>query len=348
MTDLRSTLIEHDRRPPTSGDAPNNRSASVTTPSDANTEAKAAAWRGAFAELVLGAVCIAFAPIFVRLSELDPTATAVNRIVLALPLIWLWTMLEPADGMRAARRPMGWGAYLGFGVAGLFFAGDLACWHWSIQYTTVANATLLANFAPVFVTLAGFALFGERFSVRFVIGLALAMAGAVVLMGESLTISLDRLLGDTLGLVTAVFYAGYIVSIGRLRATYRYSTATIMLWSGIATAIALIVIAVVSGETLIAGTLYGWAVLCGLAWISHAGGQSLIAFALAHLPAALSSVTLLLQPAVAAVLAWLILAEPIGPWQAAGAAITLLGIALARTARFTKRPAREVSSTHGA
>ncbi|HSK38859.1 MAG TPA: EamA family transporter, partial [Arenibaculum sp.] len=63
---------------------------------------------------------------------------------------------------------------------------------------------------------------------------------------------------------------------------------------------------------------------------SHAGGQSLIAYALAHLPAAFSSVSLLLQPAAAAILAWALLGEALGPWQAAGAVIVLAGIFLAR------------------
>ncbi len=283
--------------------------------------------RIALAALLAGAIAIAFAPIFVRLSELGPTATAFHRLALALPALWLWRHWEG----RAARpivRPATRADYLGFGVAGLLFAGDLAFWHWSIRFTTVANATLLANFAPVFVTLAGFVLFGERFSRTFLTGMALALAGACVLMGRSVTLSLTHLGGDALGLVTAVFYAGYIVAVGRLRA--RFSTATIMAWSGLVTCLVLLPVAVISGESLIATSVSGWAVLVGLALVSHAGGQSLIAYALAHLPAAFSSVGLLLQPAVAAVLAWIILAEALGPWQALGAAVILVGIYLAR------------------
>ena len=74
----------------------------------------------------------------------------------------------------------------------------------------------------------------------------------------------------------------------------------------------------------------GWVVLIGLALVSHVGGQGLITFALAHLPAAFSSVGLLLQPAVAAALAWIILNEPVGMWQSLGGAIVLAGIILAR------------------
>ncbi len=289
--------------------------------------------RFAVAGLLCGAVAIAFAPIFVRLSELGPAATAFHRLLLALPVLWLWQHLAPAGGERR-RVPQGRGDYLGLLVCGLFFTGDLAFWHWSINYTSVANATLLANFAPVFVALAGWLFYRERFTRTFLIGMATALAGACVLMGQSFSLSVENLLGDTLGLITAIFYGGYIVSVGRLRA--RLTTPAIMAWSGLVTCAGLLPIALISGESLIAPTLHGWLVLFGLALISHAGGQSLIAYALAHLPAAFSSVSLLLQPAVAALLAWGILGEALGPVQGGGALLILAGIWLARRGSLRK------------
>lgn len=283
--------------------------------------------RIALIALLAGALGIAFSPIFVRLSELGPTATAFWRVGFAVPALYAWTRFERTDGPRS-RRPSTRSDYLRLTLVGLFFAGDLAFWHWSIKFTSVANATLLANFAPIFVAPVSWLLFKERFTRTFVLGLVLAIAGAVVLMGQSLHLSMDALFGDALGLVTAMFYGGYILAVGRLRS--EFSTATIMTWSGVVTALVLLPIALLSGESLIAGTAYGWAVLLGLALFSHAGGQSLIAYALAHLPASFSSVSLLLQPAAAAVLAWALLGEPLGPWQAVGAVIVLLGILLAR------------------
>ena len=277
--------------------------------------------------LLAGAFAIGFAPIFVRLSELGPTATAFHRLLLALPALWLWHALKARSG-SAVKLPVRRSDYAGLAVAGLFFAGDLGFWHWSITFTSVANATLLANFAPVFVAFAGFAFFGERFSRTFIFGMVAALAGACVLMGRSFTLSPMNLLGDGLGLVTAAFYAGYIVSVGRLRT--KFSTATIMAWSGLVTCVVLFPVAVLSGENLVPMTLYGWALLLGLALVSHAGGQSLIAYALAHLPAAFSSVSLLLQPAVAAVLAWVILDEALGPFQGLGAMMIFAGIYVAR------------------
>ena len=286
--------------------------------------------RIALIALLLGALGIAFAPIFVRLSDVGPVATGFWRMALATPVLALWMMSESRQltAGRASRRPSSLADYGRLSLAGLCFAGDLAVWHTSIRYTSVANATLLANFAPLFVAPVAWFLFKERITGRFVLGMLLALAGAVVLMGQSFQLSADHLFGDALGLLTAIFYAGYILSVGHLRA--EFSTATIMTWSGVITAAVLLPLGLYDGEAMLPASATGWLVLAGLALFSHAGGQSLIAYALAHLPASFSSVSLLLQPAAAAILAWILLDEPLGTLQAVGAAVILMGILLAR------------------
>jgi len=284
--------------------------------------------RGALAALVLGALGIALAPIFVRVSELGPTATAFWRLFLALPLLWLWMALSDRRAGTSSR-PAGRREALALVVSGLFFAGDLALWHWSIGLTTVANSTLLVNVAPVFVALGGWMLFQERFSAAFLLGMATAILGAVLLVGGSPELGSRQLLGDGLAVLAAVSYAGYILSVSRLRS--RFSTAAVMAYSSLVTCVALLPVALISGEALVATTAFGWATLLGIAFVSQVGGQGMIAYALAHLPAAFSSVALLLQPVAAALLAWVLLGEPVGLWQALGGAVVLAGIVLARS-----------------
>ena len=282
--------------------------------------------RGRFALVLLlaGAACIAFSPIFVRLSEAGPTATAFWRCALAVPALWLWFRWErPAREPTLSRSDR---SYLA--LAGVFFACDLGVWHLSIKYTSVANATLLANVAPLFVTLGGFLLFRERFTRLFLFGLALAMAGAGILMGDSLSLSPVTFRGDLLGVLTAVFYAGYILTVGRLRA--RLSTRTVVFWSTLASAILLWPAALASGEQILAASAMGWLNLLALALVSQVLGTGLIAYALAHLPAAFSSVGLLLQPVLAALLALVLFDEGLGLVQGLGALGVLAGIALAR------------------
>ena len=283
------------------------------------------AQRLAFPALLGGAVCIAFAPIFVRLSETGPIATAFYRMALSLPLLWAWMKFLPGS---AVRRPPSLGDYGVLVLAGVFFASDLAVWHWSIKLTAVANATLFANFAPVFVTLGSWWLFGERFTRTFLVSIGLGIAGAAILMGDSLNLHTQNFAGDVLGLTAAVFYGAYLLTVSRLRRSF--STAVIMTWSGAASAAILLPLAWVSGDVLFPVSAYGCVILLALALFSHAGGQSLIAHALAHLSAAFSSVSLLLQPVVASLLAWLLLAEPLRAWQGLGGLMVLAAIALAR------------------
>jgi len=285
--------------------------------------------RTAFAALLMGAVGIAFAPIFVRISETGPVATAFYRLFLALPVLWLW-MLAERGNPGTLRRPSTGRDFCQLGVAGLFFAADLGLWHWSIKLTSVANATLLANSAPIFVTIGARIFFGEKITGGFMTGLALALAGAAMVVGNSLRASLAHSAGDLVAIGAAVFYGGYQLCLKHLRRSF--STATIMAWTAVSACPALFVVALSSGETLLPTHAAGWTVLVALALVSQVGGQSLIAYAFAHLPASFSSVGLLLQPAVAALLAWIILQEPLGGLQIAGGFVILCGIAIANRA----------------
>ena len=286
----------------------------------------------ALAALVLGAVNIGLSPIFVRLADVGPVSSAFWRLALAAPLLLVWVRLGAARRRRAAGAhplpPAAPARPRMLLLCGVFFAADLGLWHWSITLTTVANATLLANLNAVFVTLGGFLLFGERVRGLFIIGLVLAFAGAAALMGASLEFAPQRLTGDLLGVATAVMYASYILSAKALRR--RYSAAEVTLYIATVTAAILLPIAIASGEQVLPASAAGWLPLAGLAVICQIMGQGFIIHALAHLPAAFSALTLLIQPVVAALVAWLLFAEALGALELAGAALVLAGIFLAR------------------
>jgi len=278
----------------------------------------------ALAALLVGATCIALSPIFVRLSEAGPTATAFWRVALAVPVFWLLVLVKPRG--RARRYAGKWPLLL---AAGFAFAGDLAFWHTSIQLTSVANSTLLANLASIFVTLAAWIFLRQRPSGVFLAGLAAALLGVALLVQASLGFSSSGLVGDALGVVTAMFYAGYILAVKGLRDRGE-TTLHLMAVTSTLTALFLLPVALASGEQMLPATAFGWWILLGLALVSHAAGQGLIAYALAHLPAAFSSVSLLFQPVMAALFAWALLGEGLVPLQIVGGIVVLAGIYLAR------------------
>ena len=274
--------------------------------------------------LFCGATFIALSPIWVRLADVGPTASAFWRVALAAPLLWAAAALAPRAAASAER---GRGALLL--LAGLAFAGDLVFWHWSIQFTSVANSTLLANLASIFVTLAAWLLWRQKPTGMFLLALALALAGVGMLVRTSLEFSPRALLGDALGVVTAMFYAWYLLTVKGLR-DRGAATLQLMAVTTTVTAAILLPLALASGEVMLPASARGWWILIGLAWVTHAAGQGLIAFALAHLPAAFSSVGLLSQPVMAAAFAWVLLGEPVVALQVAGGAVVLVGIYLAR------------------
>ena len=290
--------------------------------------------RIAIIAVFVGTITIACAPILVRLSEIGPTATAFHRFLLAIPLYWaiaaaLPRSSEPEDesggGNEKPRSVRDFGL---IAMAGVYLAADMGVWHYSIKLTTVANSTLLANVAPVFVVLGGWLLFRTRVTGTYLVGLALAMTGVFVLSQASLSLSRAHFVGDLLGVLTAFFYACYQMSVERLRK--RFSTLTIMVYAIPASAAVMLPFAVFSGETLAPPTLAGWAVLVALAAGPQVFGQGLIAWALKHLPVAFASVSLLVQPVTAALVAWALFGEHIGVQQAVGAVVVLSGILLAR------------------
>lgn len=277
--------------------------------------------------LVLGGVLLGGSPILVRVSHIGPIATAFWRLALALPpLVALFSRASHTGD--AGRIPETARDHLIAALPGIFLAGDLAAWHTSLHMTTVTNSTLLANMAPIVVTLASWLFLRQRITGSFIAALVLSIIGVVVLNGRASLGGGGHLRGDAVALGAACFYAGYFIMLGRARS--RFSTAVVMVWSTMAAAMCVLPMALVFEPAFVPHVLAGWLILLGLGWLVHAGGQGLIAFSLAWLPATFSSLTLLIQPVVAAGLAWVFLNEPVGLSQVVGGSIIIAGILLAR------------------
>ena len=293
----------------------------------------------AFIALIIGAIAMGASPIFVRFAEVGPFTSAFWRIGLALPVLWLWARLEaprtdilpkPAGGPDGPtgldRATMG-----SVILAGAFFSGDLIFWHLAIVNTSVANATFMAVLAPVWVALGSGLFLGEPVDRKMVIGLGLCLAGAAVLVGDSLSLRPEQAIGDVYGFITSFFFGAYFLAVRRARRVL--GTGRMLFWSSLVTAALLLVAAVIAEDRMWPSAAVAVAALFALALVSHTGGQGLLAFALGHLPAAFSALVIFLEAVAAAGLGWLILGESLGPIQAIGAVAIFAGIAAARPRR---------------
>ena len=277
-------------------------------------------WR-ALAALLGGACIIGLSAILVRLADTGPAAAGFWRLAFAMPLLALMTMRTTGEVGGPPKMAL-W--------AGLFFALDLSFWHYGIHYTSVTNATVLSNLTPVVVTAFAWIFLKQRPRWLFCLAVAAALGGAWLMAAEKGGGALvNQPLGDALSAVTAFWYALYFLAMAEGRKTQGASR--LMLWVSLVGAPLMLTTALLLGEPILPGGAAGWAACAGLG-LMHVAGQGSIAWAMGRLPTATASVVVLIQPVVAACLGWILFAEPIGPLQGLGAAITLGGVVLAQWA----------------
>ncbi|MGR7994111.1 DMT family transporter [Xanthobacter sp. ZOL 2024] len=282
--------------------------------------------------LALGAFAMGASVLFVRQADVGPFASAFWRVALALPVLAAWAALTPRPATTARFRLDRMSV-----ISGLFFAGDLICWHLAILGTSVANATVLATTSPVWVTLFAVLALGERPRRAVWLGLGLCLAGALVLVGQSARFDPHHLPGDTAGLVTAMFFAGYFLAVRRARLSR--GAAAIMLISTATTTVVLGGVALALEPRLLPASAAGLAALVALALVSQVAGQGLMAIGLAAVPPVFGALVFFLEVVSAALLGWLFLSEPLSALQVLGGGVILLGLMVARP-RAAHRKAR--------
>lgn len=277
--------------------------------------------------LIIGAVAIGFAPIFVRLSEVGPIATGFWRVAIAFPILTLLSLGQGYTRPDESKAPS-LKDYLWLLLSGVLFGCDLATWHLSIQYTTIANSTLIANFSPIIIALWGWIVLRRPPQQKLVIGLLLAILGIGVLIHPSFHMDKNIRVGDGLAFITAFFYAGYLLVLNRARK--KFTAFSSMAISTFASMLTLLAITCLSGELAMPQTEMAWIILFALALFAHILGQGLIAYALPYLSVTFSSTALLIQPMVAAMAGSFFFSEYLDFSQVIGMLIALVGIFLAK------------------
>ncbi len=284
------------------------------------------AGRWAFLALLAGNISLSIGAMLVRLADTGPTASAFWRMAIALPILLALAWRE--SGGRLPPRS----AILVAGAAGIFFALDLAAWHIGILQTKVANATLFGNCASLLLVLWGIFLTRTLPRGWQALAILLAFAGSALLMGQSYELSPTYLVGDLLSLLAGVLYTGYVILMLRVRGTLAPWTALAI--SSVVCVPILLGTALALGEPIMP---QNWTPLILLALTSQVIGQGLMTWALPRFSPLVIGLTLLVQPAVAALAGWLMFGELLGPidifgGMMVGAALVLIRLPSRRAA----------------
>ena len=275
----------------------------------------------AYAVLALGVFAIGWSALFVRWSEVPGWTSAFWRMTLAQLVFVPWALAS----RRASRaqRP-GRVAVRDAVIAGVFFAADLALFNTAVMVSSAANATLLGTNAPIFVAFGAWLLYRDKPTRHFWAGFALSFVGMIAIVGMDMLRHPHLGLGDLLALGGAACYAGYLLYVRRSR--QEIDALTFSAISGVAAVATLLVICLVIGTPLSGYPARSWWALIGLALVTQVIGHLSVAYSLGRLPVSRTSIALLGQAPLTAVLAVPLLGERLSAIQMAGGALVLVGI----------------------
>ncbi len=298
--------------------------------------------------LLGGIFAVSTASIFIRWAQKDAPSLVIAAYRLGLSSL----VLSPWVGWHYRRvwrtlDARAWGLALG---SGAFLAAHFATWVTSLEYTTVASSVVLVTTTPLWVALAGAWVLDEPLTPGLVVGLALALAGSLIIgLGDVCTwdgglqcqglgsFGARALWGDLLALMGAWAAAGYLL-IGR--ALRKRTPLFVYITLTYGAAALFLLLAVVMLRLPLTGyptRTYGW--FLALALVPQLLGHSAFNWALRYLPASVVAVNLLGEPVGASLLAYILLHE-VPSWPTLmGGALVLTGIVQA--ARSAPEPAQE-------
>lgn len=290
----------------------------------------------AILQLLIGAVAIALAPIFAKFigmtGHVSPIGAGFWRMAIGT-LGFGMLILLPSDRKKALDelRFVAKTSSLPIILAGILFAGDLAAWHTSFEYTSVTSSTLIANTSSVLVPLCGVLFFREVFKRKLAIGGVMAMTGVVGLVLLRTNAGRDAshdslLMGEGFAFMTAFLYTGYMLIIKK--AVGNGTTRSIMLISSAVSAVILCVIANSLDQAIFPSTKGAWVWILALGLICQVMGQGLIAKALKVLPVSQSAILLVIAPTSTAIFGWVLLGETLTLSQIGCVGLSLLGITI--------------------
>lgn len=285
----------------------------------------------AYAALGVGVLALSFSAMFVRWADAPGPVIGFYRVLIAT-ILFIPFFIQRQKKLTPLRWRWVWFPIL----AGLFTALDFATWNTSVKFTTAAKATLLGNTAPLWVALIALIVFRERLRGTFWFGLALALIGAALVVGENFAEDFNVNVGDLLASAAAVFYAIYQLITQRGRKfldPFRYTW-----FVGLSAAVFLCIINLILGNPLLGYSSNTWLIFFATAIVSQMIGYLAISYSLGHLPASVVSPTLIAQPILTAVLAIPLLGEVPSPAQWLGGAIALAGIYIVNRAHQQSLP----------
>ncbi|MEL7039587.1 MAG: DMT family transporter [Cyanobacteria bacterium J06592_8] len=283
----------------------------------------------AFLSVVIVFFFLSLGPICVRWSEreISPIATVFDRFFFSAIVFSLgngvnWLDTQKTDTESAFYSPKIILFLLGAGICG---AVNQMLWAFSIAQTNIGNSSLIHSLTPLFTTLLAWLFLNRSFDRQFIIGMMVAIGGSIAIGIGDFQISTTKLQGDGLALLSAVFFAIYLLIVERLRVCLNASS--ILFWRCLLGTTFLLPILLFNSDRLLPYSRSGWlAVACFT--LTFVIGHALLTYSLKILSSSSVAVVLLLEPFFSSMQAWIFFSEKLSILEWISFLIVILGVYL--------------------
>ena len=286
--------------------------------------------------LAIAIVALAFSPILTKLSELElsPTTIIFNRLWISTIIVSCWQLIGTTQSEQTSSTKFNFN--FNYQEPGLLLLASCSAtasalfWAISFTQTSIASSTVLRSLTPLFISLGAWLILKQRFNSQFIIGMVVAIIGAMVIGWDDLQVGEDYLVGDGIALLSAALHGVNILIIGYLR-DRGCTTERVLLWRCIGGSLIVLPIVWLTDTQLLPISLEGWLTVIALAVVCQTFGQGLLVFSLKQFSSSFVGIFTLLKPLVTTLLAWAIFAEGISITSAIALVLILFGIYLAQS-----------------
>jgi drug/metabolite transporter (DMT)-like permease len=284
--------------------------------------------------LAIAIVALAFSPIFTKLSELElsPTTIIFNRLWISSIIVSCWQLIGTFQSEQVSLTK----SKSNYKEQGLLFLASSSAtasallWAISFQQTSIASSTVLRSLTPLFISLGAWLILKQYFKRQFIIGMILAIIGAMLVGWSDLQVGNDYLVGDGIALLSAALHGVNILTVGYVRER-GCTTERVLLWRCAGGSLIVLPIVLFTDAQLLPISLQGWLTVIALAVVCQTFGQGLLVFSLKQFSSSFVGIFALLKPLVTALLAWIIFAEGVSVTSAIALILILFGIYLAQS-----------------
>ncbi|WP_411844205.1 DMT family transporter [Salinicoccus sp. HZC-1] len=280
--------------------------------------------------LVIAVICIAFAAIFVKLSEASASIISMYRMlfasILLLPIVYRY---------RSEFSKLSWIEWVSLTIAGLFLAMHFGFWFGSLQLTSVASSTVILALQPIVAMVAAYLIYRERVSIRIAISVFVSFLGVVIISwGDFSFTNLSAFTGNVLSFLSVVVVVCYFMIGQKAVSKLKHWVYSFVVFS--IAGLFLLVYNLITQTDLTGYPPKEWILFILLA-IFPTIAHVIFNYLLNELSTTAISMCMLLEPVGATILAFLILSETLSLLQIIGGLIVLLGVFFFLVGQHQKR-----------